>query len=334
MRRELIAVLAAVALVGACAESTSLNELRVSGHIEATEIRIAAQVGGRLLDLAVAEGDDIAAGDVIGQLDTADVELEIERARAERATIAAQLRLLKAGARPEDVRQAQAHVAALEAEIAAIEAERVAADADFERFGLLFTVNAGSRKQRDDAAARVNVLQERIRAVGEQVRAAGEVVARLEAGARVEEVETVRAQVASIDAQIAILNKRHADAVVVSPAAGIVTQVLVEQGEFVAPMVPLLVITDIDRAWANLFVPEPAVPRLAIGQDALVFTDAGGDGLRGTVTFVSRQAEFTPRNVQTVDERSRLVYRIKVSVDNREGVLKPGMPVDASLTLP
>ena len=97
---------------------------------------------------------------------------------------------------------------------------------------------------------------------------------------------------------------------------------------------PLLVVTDIDRAWANLFVPEPAVPRLTIGQEALVFTDAGGEGLPGTVTFVSPQAEFTPRNVQTADERSRLVYRIKVAVDNREGVLKPGMPVDASLRLP
>jgi HlyD family secretion protein len=76
------------------------------------------------------------------------------------------------------------------------------------------------------------------------------------------------------------------------------------------------------------------VPRIKLGQPAIVYTDAGGDGLPGKVTFVSPRAEFTPRNVQTADERSRLVYRIKVSVDNRAGVLKQGMPVDAELTLP
>ena len=321
-------------MAAGCAEPPPSNVLRVSGHVEATEVRVAGQVGGRLIELRAAEGDRVAAGDVVGSVDTRDVELEIARAQAERATAAAQLRLLQTGSRPEDVRQAEAQTNALHAEIGAIDAELVAAEADRERFEALLAADAGSRKQRDDAAARVNVLQQRVRVVREQVRAAEQVVARLRSGARVEEIEAARTRVASIDAQIAVLRKRIDDATVVSPAGGIVTQVLVEQGEFVAPMMPMLVVTDIDRAWANLFVPEPAVPRLTIGQDAQVFTDAGGAGLPGTLTFVSPQAEFTPRNVQTADERSLLVYRIKVAVDNREGVLKPGMPVDASLALP
>ena len=82
---------------------------------------------------------------------------------------------------------------------------------------------------------------------------------------------------------------------------------------------PLLVVTDLDHAWANLFVPEPLMSKVRLGQPATVFTDAGGAGLPGKVTFVSPQAEFTPRNVQTADERSKLVYRIKVTVDNRDG---------------
>jgi HlyD family secretion protein len=113
----------------------------------------------------------------------------------------------------------------------------------------------------------------------------------------------------------------------------VVTQKLADQGELAARGTPLVVITDLDRAWANLFVPEPMVPRVKLGQKAMVLTDAGGAGLPGEVTYVSPQAEFTPRNVQTAEERSKLVYRIKVSVDNREGVLKPGMPVDAELAL-
>ncbi len=120
----------------------------------------------------------------------------------------------------------------------------------------------------------------------------------------------------------------------VATVGGTVTQKLADSGELAAPRGPILVVTDLDHAWANLFVPEPMIPRITLGQPATVFTDAGGEGLPGTVTYVSPQAEFTPRNVQTPDERSRLVYRIKVSVDNRAGVLKPGMPVDAELALP
>ena len=136
----------------------------------------------------------------------------------------------------------------------------------------------------------------------------------------------------SADAQIALLEKARGDASVYSPVAGIVTQKLVEAGELVAPGVPIVVVTDLDGAWANLFVPEPLIPRVALGQAATVLTDAG-DAIPGKVTYVSPQAEFTPRNVQTADERSKLVYRIKVGVDNRQGILKAGMPVDAELAL-
>ena len=147
-----------------------------------------------------------------------------------------------------------------------------------------------------------------------------------------EEVEAARARVAAVDAQLAVLEKMRTDATVVAPVDGIVAQTLADAGEVVAPGMPLFVLVDMDRAWANLFVPEPLIPRLVIGQSADVLTDAG-DTLSGTVTYISPQAEFTPRNVQTADERSKLVYRIKVTVDNSAGVLKQGMPVDAELTL-
>ena len=124
----------------------------------------------------------------------------------------------------------------------------------------------------------------------------------------------------------------RADAVIKAPAAGLGTQTLVDAGEVIGPRMPLVIVTDIDNAWANLFVPEPSVPRIAPGQAAVIITDAG-NRLDGKVSFIARQAEFTPRNVQTADERSRLVYRIKIAVDNRNGILKPGMPVDAELAL-
>jgi HlyD family secretion protein len=104
-------------------------------------------------------------------------------------------------------------------------------------------------------------------------------------------------------------------------------------GEVLVPRAPIVVVTDLDRAWANVYIDEPIVPRIRLGQAATIFTDAGGPGIVGTVTFLSSKAEFTPRNVQTSEERSKLVYRIKVSVDNRQGVLKQGMPVEAEIPL-
>jgi HlyD family secretion protein len=316
----------------ACGQSEPSNTVRVSGHVEATEVQVAAEVGGRLLELRVAEGNRVAAGDVVARLDTRDIELQIDRARAERAAADAQLRLLQAGARREDIRQAEAQVDATAAAAAAAEAELTAAETDLQRFESLLKANAGSQKQRDDAKARVDVARERLRGARDQVRAAREVVARLQSGALREELEAARARVAAVDAQIAVLKKTLADATVVTPVGGLVTQTLVDAGEMVAPRMPMLVVTDLDRAWANLFVPGPVIPRVALGQAATLRTDAG-DALPGTVTYISPQAEFTPRNVQTADERSKLVYRIKVTVDNRAGTLKQGMPVDADLTL-
>jgi HlyD family secretion protein len=333
MRNTLAATLAASALLAACAEDQPSNTLRVSGHVEATEVQVAAEVGGRIVDLRVDEGDRVNVGDLLARLDTRDTELQVQRLRAERATADAQLRLLRAGSRAEDIAQAEAQVESASAEVMTIDAELKSADLDLQRFEALLRANAGSQKQRDDAQARVNVARERRRGAEERVRAAREALARVRSGARPEEVDAARARVATVDAQLAALDKSLKDAEVVAPVAGVVTQKLADQGELVPRGTPLLVITDLDRAWANLFVPEPLVPRVKLGQKATVFTDAGGPGLPGEVTFVSPRAEFTPRNVQTAEERSKLVYRIKANVDNREGVLKPGMPVDAELAL-
>ena len=317
----------------ACAPDTPENALRVSGHVEATEVHVSAEVGGRILELRVDEGHRVKSGDVIARLDTRDTELQIQRARADRATAVAQLRLLEAGSRIEDIRQAEAQVDAAEAEAMAIEADLKAAQLDLDRFEALLKANAIAQKDRDDAKARVDATRERMRSASERVRAARETVARLKKGARPEEIEAARTRVAAADAQIALLEKALTDAQILSPVSGVVTQKLVDAGEIVMRGTPVVVVTDLDNAWANVFVPEPMVPRVKLGQPAKVVTDAGGEGLSGKVTFVSPKAEFTPRNVQTAEERSKLVYRIKVTVDNRAGILKPGMPVDAELTL-
>ena len=314
----------------ACGGGSDDGPVRASGYVEATEIRVAAEVGGRILELLVEEGDRVAAASVIARLDTTDLDIAIRRAEAERAQAAAQLKLLQAGARVEDVRQARAQADSAQAEVAAAESELRAAAADLARFEALVAANAGSRKQRDDAATRREVAAARLEAARERARAGREGVARIRAGARREELAGAQARIDAVDAQIAGLRKSQADALVKAPVAGIVTARLVDPGELVAPRTPLVVVTDLDRAWANVYVDEPLVPRLSLGQPITLVTDAQ-QRVQGRITFISPKAEFTPRNVQTAEERTKLVYRMKVTTDNRQGVLKSGMPVEAEI---
>jgi len=331
VRRSVVVTLMALAVMpAACGGRAQEGAARASGYVEATDVRVAPQVGGRLIEVAVAEGDRVAAGALIARLDTADTELALRRAEADRDQAVAALKLLEAGARAEDIRQARAQESSAQADIAAAESELQAATADLQRFEALLKSNAGSVKQRDDAATRRDVAVARVNAARERARATSETVVRLRAGARPEEIAGARARVAAAEAQIAVLQKSLADAVLKSPVAGIVTAKLADAGETIAPRTPVVAITDLDHAWANVYVDEPVVPRLKLGQPVALFTDAG-QRLEGTITFISPKAEFTPRNVQTAAERSKLVYRIKVSADNRDGVLKPGMPVEAEL---
>jgi HlyD family secretion protein len=322
-----------VALVGAaaCGPTAPADRVRVSGQIEATDVQVAPQVGGRLLELHVAEGDRVQKGDLVAKLDTTDAELALSRVRAEHAQADAQLRLLLAGARPEDIRQAEAQLAAAESDVGAVEAELASAQDDVDRFEALLASSSGSRRQRDEAVTRRDVARQRLQGARDRVRAARENLARLRAGSRREEIDGARARVAATVSQIATTEKAIADATVTAPVGGVVTEKLADVGELVQPRAPIVVITDLDQAWANVYVDEPAIPRLRLGQAATLFTDAGGAGIPGTISYVSAKAEFTPRNVQTADERSKLVYRVKVSVDNKSGVLKTGMPVEAEI---
>jgi HlyD family secretion protein len=342
-------------LLGACREKPPADRVRVSGQIEATEVQVAAPVGGRILELHVTEGDRVKAGDVLARLDTADARLALMRARADRDQADAQYRLLLAGARPEDIREAEAQRATAEADVRAAEAELTAAQADADRFEALLASDSISRKQRDDAVTHRDVAVQRVQASRERVSGAAEGVARLRAGARREDLDAARARVAAASAQIATWEKAIADATIAAPLAGVVSEKLVDAGELLQPRAPVAVIADLDHVWANVYVDEPDVPRLRLGQEATVFTDAdarlkaprsagqevsrapGGNrrvtdrGLPGTVSYISSKAEFTPRNVQTAEDRSKLVYRVKITVDNSAGALKIGMPIEAEI---
>lgn len=300
-----------------------------TGYVEATDTRVTTKVAGRVESVAVREGDQVVTGQVLATLSSTDITLLLSRLEAERAAADAQVRLLQSGSRQEDITQARAQRAAAASDLAAAIVDRDAAAADAERFARLAEQRAGSVKARDDAEARRRAADARVQALRDRVAAADASVERLTAGARPEEVQTARARRDAVDAQIAAARQDLADLVVTAPSNGVVSARLAEPGELLAPRAPVVVLLDLERAWVWAYVDEPLVGTLSLGQAATVTTDAG-QTLAGRVTFIAPRAEFTPRNVQTASERARLVYRVKVEVDNRAGVLKPGMPVEVT----
>jgi HlyD family secretion protein len=137
--------------------------------------------------------------------------------------------------------------------------------------------------------------------------------------------------VAQAKARVALAEKAASDCTVTAPADGVVTTRSREPGEFVGPGAPLVTISRLDEVWLSIYVPEPNLGRVKLGQAAQVRIDGSDRQFKGTVTFISPEAEFTPRNVQTPDERAKLVYRVKITLPNPEGVFKPGMPADGFL---
>jgi len=301
---------------GACQKPKDTGAIAASGHVEATEVRVATKIAATVAAFAPAEGDTLAAGQEIARLDTTDVGLALATVKAERAQAAAELDLRRAGSRPEDVREAEAMVRRAEAELDAFAR-------DLTRMEGLLASGSGTAKATDDARARRDGA-----AAG--VAAARERLSRLRAGSRREEVEGARARVEAAEARIAQLEQQLADAVVVSPVAGVLTEKLVEKGELAARGTALAVVTDIARPWVTVYLSEPDLGRIKLGQEAEVRTDSGQQRI-GHVSFISPQAEFTPKNVQTPDERAKLVYRVKIGVENNDGLFKPGMPAEARL---
>jgi HlyD family secretion protein len=318
-----IAFVGACALVAAaaagCGERGDPSRIVASRHIEATDVRISAKVGGKILRLAVREGDKVAMGQGLAEIDTVDIRLALEEAIAGKARAEAELALRLAGAREEEIAEAEAEVARAAAELAG-------AQKDLDRMQGLLDRGSGTEKARDDAFTRRQVAAKALDATHERLR-------RLRAGSRKEEIDAARARLAAADARIGQLRQQIEDARVVSPLSGIVTEKVAEEGELVGAGQVLLVVTDLSNPWLTVYIGEPDLGRIRIGQEAGVVTDAGQERT-GKITFVSTTAEFTPKNVQTRDERVKLVFKVKVGLENSDGLFKPGMPAEARFRVP
>jgi len=309
-----LVILATVALA-ACGNGHDNGRIHASGHIEATEVRLAAKVGGTLLEAPLEEGDTVRQGDLAARLDTVDAEHRLAQARANAEAADAQLRLLLAGTRVEDLRRAEDRLGQAQAELDA-------AVRDLTRLEGLADRGTATEKARDDAMTRRDVAER-------SVAAARAELDKLISGPRSQEIEAARAQRAAAEAQVAAIQQQITDATVFVPRDGVVTERVAEPGEVLPPGAPITVMVDLARPWLDVWVGEPSLPSIRLGDPVEVRVDGHDGALSGTVSFVSDVAEFTPKNVQTPEERAKLVFRIKIALDNSDGLFKPGMPADA-----
>jgi membrane fusion protein YbhG len=318
MRSKHLAVLSALTLTlaaTACGDGRDNGRIHASGHIEATQVRLAAKVGGSLLEAPLQEGDTVHAGDLVARLDTADAEHELARARAEAEAADARLRLLLKGTRVEDLNRA-------EQQLAQAQAELDSANRDLERLEGLAKRGTATEKARDDARTRKEVAQRQVSGLRAELD-------KLTAGPRREEIEAARAQRAAAAAAVAGIQQRISEATVVAPRDGVITNRIGEPGEVLPPGAPIAVLTDLAHPWLNAYVDEPSLSRIKLGDSVEVRADGQPKPFVGKVSYISPAAEFTPKNVQTPEERAKLVFKVKVALDNASGVFKPGMPADA-----
>lgn len=308
-------VISIIALFSGCGFNN--NKPDGSGTIECTQVDIAPQVAGRIIVLTPQEGDFIKQGDMVARLDAAEYGLRRNEAKAAVAVARAQLELLLAGSREEDIERAREQV--IEAQASA-----EAAEADLRRIASVYQSGTATQKQMDDAKAQADRTKAALAAAGQNL-------IKLEKGSREEEIRLAEAQVAQADARLALMEKAVADCTVTSSLNGVVTTRVREEGEFVPVGAPLVTVSRLDEVWLAVYVPETALGNVRLGQKAKVKIDGRPDFFEGKVTYISPTAEFTPRNVQTPDERAKLVYRVKITLPNKEGIFKPGLPADGYL---
>jgi membrane fusion protein YbhG len=294
------------------------NVIRISGNIEVTSVDVSFKVTGRVLERPVDEGETVQAGQLVARLDSADLAHEVAIRRAEAATARAALQELEAGSRKEEVAQAEAALTAVEAE-----ASRLADD--FRRSQELFAREVIPKQRFDEARAARDTSQA-------QVRQAREALALVRKGPRIERIDQGRARLREAEAALALAEERLGYATLTAPVAGMVLSKNIEPGEQVAIGTPVITIGELDSVWVRAYIAETDLGRVKLGQKARVTTDTWpGKRYDGTVTFISSEAEFTPKNVQTQKERVKLVYRIKITLPNPNRELKPGMPADAEI---
>ena len=345
--------------------------LVVSGFVEADEIRVGSRVGGRVAEVLVAEGASVKRGEALFKIDPFDLQERSAEAKATLAARQAELTRLKSGFRKEEVEQARAKREQLLATLTKLEAgpraqeiavarERLKqsqanlafAESEHARLQTLREQNqAAAQRELDEAGRVLKVAQAEVGAAQQEISLleegtrkedvatakaalaeASEQLKLRETGYRAEDIARAEAEVAAAQARVATFEKQLEELTVSSPCDCVVEAIDLQPGDLVGQNAPSVSLLDLSKLWVRTYVPEGRLGELSLGDRVPVLLDsAPGERLTGRVVFIAKEGEFTPRNIQTLEERSKQVFRIKVMLE--EGLEKARVGVAADVML-
>lgn len=310
--------------------------------------------------VAQAEASLAHARAVLAELEAGSRQEEIARSEARVLQVRHRLSELQNGSRAEDIETARAELdrAAAAEESAIVQLNR--AQNEYDRYGQLIKNNAVSKDIVEDLRARYNTWQNQVKEAQARTRIAAQQLRLLEAGPRIEQIRQAEAELQQAEAEFALIKagprveridqaraqvqgaeegvnqarQQLAYTELISPMKAVVLSVAAEPGEYLNPSSPVLTLGRMEKPWLRAYVHEKALGRIKLNQEVDVSTDSFPDKIyKGRISFISSQAEFTPKTVQTFEERVKLMYRIKVALDNPDNELKPGMPADGVVSL-
>jgi len=309
----------------------------------------------QMIALAGAHADRDYSRAVLEELEAGSRPQEIERSRAKLLQAEAVLAALSSGSRPQEIKRARADLARSQAAEKAASARQKQAKADFTRYATLYREKGVSKTEYDSYQTRLITAQNSWAETQEQVTAAREYLSLQQEGPRIEDINKAEAGVKLAQEEYSLVKEGPRTEIIAqarareqaaesavkraeqqlrytqihAPMEGVVLSKSAEPGEYLNPAIPVVTLGDISHPWLRGYINEKDLGRVKLGQEVDVSTDSYPDKTYlGRISFISSQAEFTPKSVQTFEERVKLMFRIKVSLDNPDNELKPGMPAD------
>jgi HlyD family secretion protein len=294
--------------------------IKVSGNIETTEVDVGFKISGRIVSISVQEGDWVEQGNVLAKIDDDDLLQRLGLAQASLKSAQTKLEKALAGSRPEEIREAEAAL-----QQAQFDFEN--RQAHYERMKVLFEKGVIPKDTLDNAEAGFKIASASVQRARESYQL-------VKKGPRKEDIEDAKAQVEQAQASLKLTETQLSYTVLYSPLSGVVLVKSGEIGEVVNPGTSILTLADIENVWLKAYIPEPDLSRVKWGQEVIVTTDLKPQKeYKGRISFISSEAEFTPKQIQTEKERVTLVYRVKIDIPNPDRELKPGMPADGRILL-
>jgi HlyD family secretion protein len=307
---------ATVFVLGACVRPGSQYE--ASGTIEATEVRVSSQVAGIVTEEDAIEGSSVRRGAILARIDPQAYRFRLGEAKAAAEAARAQLDLLVGGARAEDIMQAKASLDQADENLHL-------AETDAARMRDLAASGSATTQQRDDAVAHLAIAKAQRESADQGLR-------RLESFTRPEELQAAQARLEQAQWAVRLAEKSLAECDISAPIDGSVLERLAEAGELAMVGSGIATLADLGSLNLTIYIPETEIGHISLGQAAKISVDSfPGRTFPGKVYFISPRAEFTPKNVQTKDERVKQVFAVKLDLGDGSGLLKPGMPADARI---